>query len=95
MAAGAGALAARPQRHRGEPWPLPARAPYEDLSSAALYPWARAELERLDTEELKAAQAAAARGDAAAVQAFCAKVQRIFDTEHGVWASGVPQTRTA
>jgi hypothetical protein len=68
---------------------------YEDISSAALYPWARAELARVETGELGDAQAAAARGDVATVQAFCARVQRIFDTEHGVWVSGVPLTPAA
>jgi hypothetical protein len=66
---------------------------YEDLSSAALYPWARAEIARIESDGFKAAQAAAARGDLAAVQAFCHRIQRIFDTEHGVWSSGVPTAR--
>ena len=60
----------------------------EDLSSAVLYPWARAELARLVSADLKPAEAAAARGEAAVVEEFCARVQRILDTEHGVWASG-------
>jgi hypothetical protein len=66
---------------------------YEDLSSAALYPWARAEIARIESDGLKAAEAAAARGDLPAVQDFCARVQRVFDTEHGVWSSGVPTAR--
>jgi hypothetical protein len=61
---------------------------HEDLSSAALYPWARAELKRIVAEELGTVEAAAARGNAEGVQGFCGRVQRILDTEHSVWASG-------
>jgi hypothetical protein len=68
---------------------------YEDLTSAALYPWAGSEIARVESESFKAAQAAAARGDLAAVQDFCARVQRILDTEHGVWSSGVPNAPAA
>jgi hypothetical protein len=68
---------------------------HEDLSSAVLYPWARTELKRLVSMDLKPAEAAAARGEAAVVQEFCDRVQRVLDTEHGVWASGGPQSSWA
>ena len=46
---------------------------------------------RIESDGFKAAQAAAARGDVGPVQDFCARIQHILDTEHGVWSSGVPK----
>lgn len=59
---------------------------HEDVSNAALYPWAKDELQLLKDSQLPQAERAAAVGDLDAVVAFQAKVQKILDTEHRVWA---------
>jgi hypothetical protein len=63
---------------------------HEDLSSAALYPWALVELGRISAAELARTEASAGSGNLAAVEEFRARVQEILDREHKVWAMGVP-----
>jgi hypothetical protein len=59
---------------------------HEDYSNAALYPWARDELKRLELEDLRRAESAAAAGDVQAVLNFRRKVQDVLDREHAVWS---------
>lgn len=67
---------------------------HEDLSSAALYPWAREELGRLRSVDLAHARASANSGNLAAVQEFRARLQGVLDREHKVWA-GAPSEQSA
>jgi hypothetical protein len=62
---------------------------HEDLSSAALYPWAQEELERVRGADLARAEASASSGNLAAVQEFRTRVQEVLDREHKIWATGV------
>lgn len=70
---------------------------HEDLSSAALYPWAKEELERVRSTDIAHAEASAGSGNLAAVQEFRVRVQGILDREHKVWAvwAGAPSEQTA
>jgi hypothetical protein len=68
---------------------------HEDLSSAALYPWAREELERIRGANLAHAEASASSGNLAAVQEFRTRVQEVLDREHKIWATSVPSEQTA
>jgi hypothetical protein len=60
---------------------------HADMSAAALYPWARDEIKRIERDELMRAQSAAAVGDIDTVEQFCARVQEVLDREHSVWGS--------